>query len=107
MLHEIEPEIFDNQYKQIEPKLGDIRFVFQEDRVGVSDIQSRTFSRIQQIHADLRYVFSIEDTAYFLDLTASNVAGLQWVDIHQFRTWQPQSDAFAMMVAYQLHRWYQ
>ncbi|MGL5978145.1 MAG: NAD(+) diphosphatase, partial [Erysipelotrichaceae bacterium] len=46
-------------------------------------------------------------TAYFLDLTASNVAGLQWVDIHQFRTWQPQSDAFAMMVAYQLHRWYQ
>ena len=133
MIQDIEPKIFDNAYKKIQPGADDPVFVFKgqskrNDRVLMKvDEGDMIFPTVGEMKAwgaveeDFTYLFSIDEEKYFLymnfdKLSAQSSASQEnipeetgeysWERIVRFRRNLPQYRCFAGMTAYHLYDWY-
>lgn len=123
MIQEIAPKKFDNAYHAKSPKPDDFVLVFRghgkpDDRIlcRIEDgkIVLPTYSELGCEKHLLQYLFSIDETCYFLYMPGDLSAGLFISDIFSFsyepirslRRNAPVYTCFAGMTGYHLYVWY-
>lgn len=112
MIHEIAPELFDNQYKNQEPQMEDPICLFASGKMFLykkdGKISWPTYAEVKEEVCDVTYYFSISGRAYF-GATAKegfdHPEGM-WVHWQQVRDQLPVKEAFAGMTAMHLQQWY-
>lgn len=111
MIQDIEPKKLYNQYKDRMPKAGDIVFCFWENQVllcGAKDqLQFPEYSQLKG-KVNCRYLFSIEEQAYYLSTEGEKVIlpGFTYEKMFQVRSYEPKEQVFAASTAYHLYVWY-
>lgn len=137
MIHEIMPEIMDNQYRNQKPE-GDSRVLFVRGREilvreGAEGISYPRYGEVRGRIGRMVYLFSVGGRAYFLaeppipekedgvlqecgcgkasvpgkDRGLFPAEGLRWMGWEQLRDAAPRAEAFAGMTGIHLHQWYQ
>ena len=117
MIQDIEPKIFDNNFKSREPESHDLFLAYQGDEVLVREDQEKlwypSFADFEadypQLRQQTRFLFSIDDLNYFLVDSKDIEAGDGWhyVSTNRFRTEAKYWRSFAGAVGWQLNRWYE
>lgn len=111
MIQDIEPKKLYNQYKNRTPKAGDTVFCFSENQIllkGEKDnLQFPEYGQLEN-GTDVRYLFSIEDKAYYLFMGEGKVlvSGFSYERMFQVRSYEPKEQVFAASTAYHLYVWY-
>ena len=121
MIQDIEPQRFNNQYSnRREPEDHDMVLSFSEKMIFAKVMDNEnllgfmTYGELQKITGcdrkigDLVYLFSIDDTAYFLwngdnRLTAP---GYDYRSMYKTRTCQPKAAVLAAATGWHLSLWY-
>lgn len=110
MINSIAPKIFNNRFEPHQPEAGDKVLAYTNGKIliGFGNDGSVVLPRVKQPSDSLRYLFSIDDTRYFLWDTdfSYEEKGFDYVSHFVLRTMKPQDDCFAGMVGYQLYNWY-
>ena len=113
MIHEIAPEILDNQYRRENIQDDSSIMLFFEGRLLLSTKNGQiSYPRYAQVKNKIGryvYLFSLSGRGYFLAEPLGPEAeyeGFQAVTAIQLRDKQPVSEAFAGMTALHLYRWY-
>ena len=113
MIHEIAPEILDNQYRRENIQDDSSIMLFFEGRLLLSKKNGQiSYPRYAQVKNKIGryvYLFSLSGRGYFLAeplFTETEYEGFQAVTAIQLRDKQPVSEAFAGMTALHLYRWY-
>lgn len=113
MIHEIAPEILDNQYRRENMQDDSSIMLFFEGRLLLSTKNGQiSYPRYAQVKNKIGryvYLFSLSGRGYFLAeplFTETEYEGFQAVTAIQLRDKQPVSEAFAGMTALHLYRWY-
>lgn len=116
MIHDIEPRIFYNNFKNKKAEPGDLFLSYQEDNVLVSEGKDKlwypSFSDFAQEYPHLRdtaqFLFAVDGISYYLtdEKGLDSVEGWAYVPINRFRTESRHWRAFAGLVGWQLKRWY-
>ena len=113
MIHEIAPEILDNQYRRENIQDDSSIMLFFEGRLLLSTKNGQiSYPRYAQVKNKIGryvYLFSLSGRGYFLAeplFTETEYEGFQAVTAIQLRDKQPVSEAFAGMTALHLYRWY-
>lgn len=113
MIHEIAPEIFDNQYRPCKPDDDSNICIFRGssmllyNRNGI--ISWPKYMEVKEAIGEVVYLFSISDKKYFLaeDISVGEGNGyLEWMHWQNARDLKPVKEAFAGMTAMHLHNWY-
>lgn len=117
MIQDIEPRIFDNNFKNREPEAHDLFLAYRGDEVLVREDQEKlwypSFADFEadypQLRQQARFLFSIDDLHYFLVGSKEIEAGKGWhyVSTNRFRTEPKYWRSFAGAVGWQLNRWYE
>ena len=113
MIHEIAPEILDNQYRRENIQDDSSIMLFFEGRLLLSTKNGQiSYPRYAQVKNKIGryvYLFSLSGRGYFLAeplFTETEYEGFQAVTAIQLRDKQPVSEVFAGMTALHLYRWY-
>ncbi|MBQ9327433.1 MAG: NAD(+) diphosphatase [Solobacterium sp.] len=104
MIHEIEPHQFHNEWNPRKPSAEDIVFSFDGNNAILKP--DRTFFHFRELtHLhDFRYLFSIDDTAFFLtEIPQGNAISL---NINFARDYEPTELGFACVTGWHLYQWY-
>lgn len=122
MIHDIDPLVFHNEYRNFAPNEESILITFAEDRLLVCrkeegvhfplypDFFPPVAGKSSFPPGKWYYLFLIQEEKYFLWIPESPLserAPYHYIPIGDFRTMQPKDRAFAAITAYQLYRWYQ
>ncbi len=104
MIHEIEPYIFRNEWKPRQPASNDIVFGYDGRNVILKPDQS--FFHYGELHAvhECVYLFSIDDTAYYLTDISQTEDAIS-LNINMARNYQPKVLGFACVTGWHLYQW--
>lgn len=104
MIHEIAPHVFRNEWKPRRPVNGDIVFGYDgRNAILKSDQTFFHYGELDFRH-DYIYLFSIDDTAFFLtEIPQTN--GAISLNINFARYYEPQMLGFACITGWHLYRW--
>lgn len=112
MIQDIEPKKFYNQYKNKQPKAGDIIFCFWEKQVLLAGEKDKLhfpeYTQLKQEGASYRYLFSIDEQEYYLFMEERklSIPGFSYARMFQVRSYEPKELVFAASTAYHLYAWY-
>ena len=116
MIQDIEPRIFYNNFQTKIAQSKDLFLSYNEDTLLVREEKDKlwypSFSDFEPSHPHLidnaRFLFSIDDTNYFLtkEKGLDTVEGWVYVSTARFRTEPKYWRSFAGAVGWQLNRWY-
>lgn len=112
MIHEIMPEVMDNQYRDRRPE-GDDRVLFVRGREilvreGTDGISYPLYRDVKERTGRIVYLFSVSGHPYFLgELLTSEIGGTRFMGWEQLRDASPRAEAFAGMTGIHLYQWYQ
>lgn len=116
MIHDIEPRIFDNSFKNIKAQPQDLFLAYEGDTVLVREAKDKlwypSFSDFEAEYPQLidktQFLFSIDDINYYLteQKGLDSVEGWSYVSTNRFRTELKYWRSFAGLVGWQLNRWY-
>lgn len=112
MIQDIGPYKYDNNYRNQQPSDNSIVMYFDEQLVMVKEnngeIRFSKYSEWKNINVEFIFLFSIDDTTYYLANSSSKVLldGYTMKNIQIFRTAAPRHKAFAGITAFQLNNWY-
>lgn len=116
MIHDIEPRIFINSFKNKKAEMQDLFLSFQGDQILVREDKNKlwypSFSDFSQSHPQLkehaRFLFVIDDISYYLvrEEGLDQAPGWSYVPTSRFRTETKYWRSFAGAVGFQLDRWY-
>ncbi|MDD2497368.1 MAG: NAD(+) diphosphatase [Desulfitobacteriaceae bacterium] len=116
MIQDIEPRIFDNNFKNKKAEFRDLFLSYQGDNVLVREEKDKlwypSFSDFAQEYPNLKdnaqFLFAIDDISYYLiDAKGLDLAeGWAYVSTNRFRTESKYWRSFAGAVGWQLKRWY-
>lgn len=113
MIQDIAPYKFNNAYHNELPSAESIILYFDEQKVLVArtngEIRFPKFSEWNEKDTVFTYLFSIEDTSYYLANIISKALPLEYhmENIQLFKTELPRYTSFAGITAFQLSNWYQ
>ncbi|MDR3767547.1 MAG: NAD(+) diphosphatase [Butyricicoccus sp.] len=111
MLQEIAPHVYHNEFCNPAPRETDLVTVFDGRNALLQDGKYPTVADMRALgvsDADLVYLFSVDDTAFFLlwEVTDAVRAGLQPGPVDACRTMEGPYMALAGSTALHLYRWY-
>jgi len=106
MIQDIGQHSYHNEYFPREPKPGDILFVFQNAQLqgNTGPDGSLIFPRVEESTQTPQFLFTIDETAFFLGHTP--VEGYGLLPIRILRHCEPEYLGFAGMTAWHLYIWY-
>ncbi|MGE5627248.1 MAG: NAD(+) diphosphatase [Solirubrobacterales bacterium] len=117
MIHDIEPRIFHNNFKERKPELKDLFLSYKGDSVLVREEKDKlwypSFSDFIVEYPDLiweaKFLFTIDDLNYYLvdKKGLDSVKGWNYATTARFRTEPKYWRSFAGAVGWQLNRWYE
>ena len=90
MIQDIAPHVFYNHYKNTKPSKGDCVLSFVGKTVAITDFSN----------TPVRYLFSIDDTKYFLSMEEINA---EYAPISDYKE---KTTKFILETAHQIYRWY-
>ena len=108
MIQDIQPRQYHNEYRPREKRDNDIVFVFRGREVLARTEMNRALafpSGAEVAEAELQYLFSIDEQAFFLGTEA--VPGYAFVPMRVLRGCNPKALCFAGMTAWHLYNWYE
>lgn len=111
MLHDIASHIYAVEYREQKPRPQDKLLCYAGERLLILDREELDFpcwGRLSAGAASARYLFSIDDCAYFLHLGQAlpEEDGLRYRSLSDFRDLRPMWRSFAAMTGAHLWRWY-
>lgn len=116
MIQDIEPRIFDNEFKNREAEPQDLFLSYEGDKVLVrEDIDTLWYPSFSDFEAEYptlldeaQFLFSIDEINYFLveKKGLDTVTGWTYVNTDIFRTEPEHWRSFAGVIGWQLYRWY-
>lgn len=117
MIQDIEPHIYNNEYRRTVPAKESFVLYFRDHKVlTVKQKNGETaFPRMKDLEAnndglyeDSLYLFSIDEDSFYLadDISYPPLSDFQMVNTQEFRTMKPQYVAFAGITGFQLYNWY-
>lgn len=116
MIHDIEPRIFDNSFKNKKAEPQDLFLSYEGDNVLVREEKDKlwypSFSDFRENYPHLidnaQYLFTVDDISYYLtdEKGLDSVKGWTYVSTNRFRTESKYWRSFAGVVGWQLNRWY-
>lgn len=110
MINEIYPHIYNNEYKNIEPKNDDILLIYNNDNILLKEdnfnIEFPKFTDIK--NGKYIFLFSIDESNYFLynDKSVEEFNDFKYYPISLLRKSSPDYLSFAGITGYQLYQWY-
>ncbi len=105
MIQEITPHHLENAYTAARaPQVGDCLIYLQDDTYAVDRLTEATLSEAQT--STHQYLISVDETAYFYVETYPLPADLVWEPIQGLRLKAPRHEAFGIVTAIHLIRWY-
>lgn len=117
MIHDIEPRIFNNNFKNKKAEFKDLFLSYDGDTVLVREDKDKlwypSFSDFQNGYPHLiensQFLFTIDDINYYLveEKGLDKVEGWGYVSTGRFRTEIKYWRSFAGAVGWQLNRWYE
>lgn len=121
MIQDIYPQIYHNEYKDIEPEENDFILVFNQHtvllRFHLEENQDKKLrfpirKELGKYECTYHYLFSIDSYKYFLACPAAPspailLPGYTYEDVRIFRTASSRHTAFAGITAHHLFGWYQ
>ena len=110
MIQDIPNGLFSNAYTPRPSTPEDIVCVFTAHRVLASTAGDRIHlprrREVELPEAQLQYLFSLGDTAWYLARQSAEAAGYEPVSVRVFRTLGPRETAFGLITAWHLAQWY-
>lgn len=113
MLQEIQPRHLNNQYRPCAPAVGAKICVFWEQSILVSrradEICLPDWVLLRDAIAETVYLFSVDDTPYFLAKLHANAPlpeGYAFETVREHRKLKPRHTVYAEMTAWHLYIWY-
>ena len=122
MIQDISPKVFHNEYEPVSPQAGDPVFIFRQKHVlaarepdGTVTYPTAREFLMQRLECRLRYLFRIDDQAYFLYLPEDYqdseelqviIEGREFVPLMDVRRSSDMAEMFACMTAFHLFTWY-
>ncbi|MGL6198551.1 MAG: NAD(+) diphosphatase [Lachnospiraceae bacterium] len=116
MIQEINPHIYDNQYKPARPDADSVLLCYKRREVLVArkeeEIVLPRFRHLEKynqgLYDEYTYLFTIDEERYYLGngVSLDEDSNFSWENISIFRTVEPQHLAFAEITGYQLYNWY-
>lgn len=117
MIHDIEPRIFHNNFKERTPEPKDLFLSYKGDSVLVREEKDKlwypSFSDFEEQYPNLiedaKFLFTIDDLNYYLvdKKGLDSVKGWNYVTTLRFRTEPKYWRSFAGAIGWQLNRWYE
>jgi len=113
MIQDIAPYKFFNAYQNNSPSEDSIILYFEQQSVLVAEEQGEIkfpmHSQWKDQSTTFNYVFSINDTAYYLadSISEDLLTGYSMQNIHLFRNALPRHNSFAGITAFHVNNWYQ
>lgn len=117
MIHDIEPRIFDNNFKIKTPEAQDLFLSYEGNAVLVREEKDKlwypSFSDFAtdypHLMEDAQFLFTIDDINYYLtnEKGLDSVSGWTYVKTDRFRREPKYWRSFAGAVGWQLNRWYE
>lgn len=116
MIQDIEPKIFDNNFKNKTAEPQDLFLSYQGDTVLVREEKDKlwypSFADFSKTYPDLieaaQFLFTIDDLNYYLveQQGLDTIDGWSYVNVSRFRSEPKYWRSFAGAVGWQLNRWY-
>lgn len=112
MIQDILPRVYYNEYKNISPGGDSFAIIIEDGKVLLGrDEEGYKFPVCNEVlmkRGKWIYLFAIDNKNFFLLQTKEDikVTDYEYVDLGSFRQIEPRFVAFAVVTAYQLHRWY-
>lgn len=112
MIHEIAPDILDNQYKDAMPEKNSRVCLIQGQKILVKKMENGEivwpeFEEFRDKIGDLVYLFSVSGKSYFLAKPLrEEYEGYIWMKRMEIRDVKPVREAMAGMTAIHLWQWY-
>ncbi len=107
MIQDINPNVFNNEYKNVTPQKGDVCFVFSDNKI-VAKIENEELilPKTEEVEGNKIYLFQIDDKPYFLAENEDVPAGFEAYGMMQTRPCINRAEVFAAATAYHLYVWY-
>jgi NAD+ diphosphatase len=110
MIHDIQPRIYDNAYRQETPDAESLIMFIKDNAVLTKEtgegISFPAYGELEAGGGAYTYLFSIDGTKFFLAEAAEPWGDYEYCDMMDFRTMSPKHLAYAAAVACQLYGWY-
>ncbi len=115
MLQEIEPYVFDNQYRSQAPTATSSALCYQERKVLTKKNEDGSFSlpTFKELRAEyaaicdnFTFLFSIDEEGFFLLEGVESLEDYTWMPLPALLGAQPQHLMFAILTGYHLYEWY-
>ena len=110
MIQDIAPLNLYNEYLPDKPRLQDICFIFDGERVLASNLGGKlefpTYGMASSHCKRWTYLFAINDTRFYLVECDFSRYGYKYIPVRELRYAQPKHLVFALMTAYHLCTWY-
>ena len=116
MIHDIEPRIFNNNFKNKNPEIQDLFLSYDGDKVLVREDKDKlwypSFADFEENYPLLMesatFLFSIDDINYYLtdEKGLDSAEGWIYASTSRFRTESKYWRSYAGVVGWQLNRWY-
>ncbi len=109
MIHNIEPRVFNNNYRQETPDANSFLVFVKNSTVLLRETQGVIlFPRLDEVEApaSCTYLFTIDESKFFLAQEAEPWGNFAYMDIMELRNKKPKHMAFAAATASQLADWY-
>ncbi|MDF2532341.1 MAG: pyrophosphohydrolase containing a Zn-finger, nucleic-acid-binding [Clostridia bacterium] len=116
MIQDIEPKIFNNNFKHQKAKVSDVFLSYEGDTVLIKEDKDKlwypSFADFQEKYPSLiekaQFLFTINEINYYLvdEQGLDSVEGWIYVNVRRFRSEPKYWRSFAGAVGWQLNRWY-
>lgn len=110
MIHNIEPKVFDNSYRQETPDADSFILFIKDNAVLIKETEEEIVfpgpAGIDALLSSYIYLFTIENHKFFLAPETQPWGDFTYHDMMDFRLKKPKHMAFAAATACQLHNWY-
>ncbi len=111
MIQDIGPSVFHNEYRHIRPRKDDVILMFDSGGAVLCSTSCGriAFPDIRENDDDAVYLFSIDDTGYFLyrGPAVQKPEGYDFYRLRELRSSSSGPEVFAAFTAYHLWRWYE
>lgn len=106
MIQDIGQHIYHNEYTPRPPQESDFLFVFEKGQIlCAGDENAFRLPQVKETkETELQYLFSIDDTAFYLGFQP--IPGYTFQPMRLLRRCEPQYLGFAGMTAWHLYQWY-
>lgn len=109
MIQDIAPYRFDNQFRNEAPHADSFVISINDGKVLLSEEKTEIFPKFGQIEDiinDYKYLFSIDNSTFYLSEDPIFLKGYDYVSKDTFRELKPKHMAFAGVTAYHIKKWY-